>query len=157
RRQPISRRAAQYPGADSGNVPHYHWGTPEFVTTVTLNNNRQNPVNPWNLRANDNIQLELQDKFRDDLGIYYERQEKAFESLSDEELEEQGITHHKAIELTKLARTFLLSDGEIDKLSRFREVFEDDKVYDTVFNPGRLRADSRKIVLCYKVQFRLGR
>jgi hypothetical protein len=30
---------------------------PEFVTTVTVNNNRQNPVEPWNLRANDRIQL----------------------------------------------------------------------------------------------------
>ena len=66
--------------------------SPEFVTTVTINNNRQNPVEPWNLHANDLIQLELQDKFRDDLGIYYERQEEAFANLSYEEMEEQGIT-----------------------------------------------------------------
>jgi hypothetical protein len=131
--------------------------TPEFVTMVTINNNRQNPVDPWNLHANDMIQLELQDKFRDDLGIYYERQERAFESLSDEDLEEQGITEYKAIELTRLARTFLASDGEIDKLTRFREVFEDDRMYNAVFDQGRLKADSRKIVLCYKLQFRLRR
>jgi hypothetical protein len=131
--------------------------SPEFVTTVTINNNRQNPVDPWNLRANDLIQLEIQDKFRDDLGIYYERQERAFENLSDEDLEEQGITEYKAIELTRLTRTFLVSDGEIDKFTRFREVFEDDRIYNQVFNKSRLRADSRKIVLCYKVQFRLRR
>lgn len=131
--------------------------TPEFVTTVTINNNRQNPVDPWNLHANDLIQLEIQDKFRDDLGIYYERQERAFENLSDEELEEQGITEYKAIELTRLARTLLASDGDIDKLTRFREVFEDDRIYNQVFNQSRLRADSRKIVLCYKAQFRLRR
>jgi hypothetical protein len=130
---------------------------PDFVTMVTINNNRQNPVDPWNLHANDMIQLELQDKFRDDLGIYYERQERAFENLTDEELEDQGITHYKAIELTRLARTFLVSDGEIDKLARFREVFEDEKVYYSVFSQSRLKADSRKIVLCYKVQFRLRR
>lgn len=130
---------------------------PEFVTTVTINNNRQNPVEPWNLRANDMIQLELQDKFRDDLGIYYARQERAFENLSDEELEEQGITEYKAIELTRLARTFIASDGDIDKFSRFREVFEDDRLYSQVFNESRLRADSRKIVLCYKIQFKLRR
>ncbi len=130
---------------------------PEFVTMVTINNNRQNPVDPWNLHANDMIQLEIQDKFRDELGIYYERQERAFENLSDEELEEQGITEYKAIELTRLARTFLVSDGEIDKLTRFREVFEDDRVYNQVFNANRLKADARKIVLCYKVQFRLRR
>lgn len=131
--------------------------SPEFVTTVTINNNRQNPVDPWNLHANDMIQLEIQDKLRDDLGIYYERQERAFENLSDEELEEQGITEYKAVELTRLARTFLVSDGDIDKLTRFREVFEDDRIYGQVFDASRLKADSRKMILCYKVQFRLRR
>lgn len=131
--------------------------TPDFVTNVTINNNRQNPVDPWNLHANDLIQLELQDRFRDELGIYYERQEQAFTNLSDEELEEQGITEHKALELTKLARTFLIVDGEIDKLARFREVFEDERIYNQVFNEGRLKCDLRKIALCYKIQFRLGR
>jgi hypothetical protein len=130
---------------------------PEFITTVTISNNRQNPVEPWNLHANDMIQLELQDKFRDELGIYYERQEKAFVNLSDEDLEDQGIKEYKAIELPRLARTFLVSDGEIDKLARFREVFEDDRIYEQVFNPNRLKADGRKIVLCYKIQFRVGR
>jgi hypothetical protein len=131
--------------------------SPEFVTTVTISNNRQNPVDPWNLHANDMIQLELQEKFRNYLGIFYERQEAAFQNISDEALEEQGITQHKAIELTRLARTFLVVDGDIDKLSRFREVFEDDRIYNQVFSEKRLKADSRRIVLCYKIQFRLGR
>lgn len=130
---------------------------PQFVTTVTINNNRQNPVEPWNLHANDMIQLEIQDRLRDDLGIYYERQERAFDNLSDDDLDERGITESKAIEMTKLARTFLVSDGEIEKFSRFRDVFEDDRIYAHVFNPNRLRADSRHIVLCYKMQHRLGR
>jgi len=128
-----------------------------FITTVTINNNRQNPVEPWNLHANDMIQLELQDKLRDDLGIYYERQENAFANLSDEDLEEQGITSCKAVELYRLAQTFLVSDGDIDKLSRMRQVFEDEKLYAQVFSSSRLKADSRKILLCYKVQFRLRR
>jgi hypothetical protein len=131
--------------------------TPDFVTNVTVNNNRQNPVHPWNLRANDLIQLEIEDKFRDDLGIFYERQEKAFEGLDDEDLEERGITEHKAVEIKRLAQTFLASDGEIDKVSRLGDVFEDDRIYNQVFDQRRLRADSRKIILCYKMQFRLRR
>ena len=131
--------------------------TPTFVTTVTINNNRQNPVEPWNLRANDDIQLELQDKFAQDLGIYYARQENSFENLSDEALEDLGITEYKAIELKRLAQTFLVSDGAIDKFLRFREVFEDDRIYGQVFNASRLKADARRIVLCYKVQLRLKR
>ncbi|HJU04409.1 MAG TPA: AIPR family protein [Nitrospiraceae bacterium] len=79
---------------------------PEFIVTVTINNNRQNPVMPWNLRANDEIQLELQDKFRDDLGIYYERQENAFSNLTNADLEDMEIAPGKALELFRLARLF---------------------------------------------------
>lgn len=128
----------------------------KFVTRVTINNNRQNPVEPWNLHANDSIQLELQDKFRADVGIYYERQENAFDQLSTEDLEEYGIHEEsKAIQMLKLTQTFLLTDGLISRLSEMRRVFEDDRVYEQVFRNSRLRADSRHILLCYKVQFRL--
>jgi hypothetical protein len=102
------------------------------------------------------IQLELQDKFRTDLGIYYERQENAFDQLSAEDLDEYGITEEgKAVQMLKLTQTFLLTDGLISRLSEMRRVFEDEKVYDQVFRNSRLRADSRHALLCYKVQFRL--
>ena len=128
---------------------------PDFVTTVTVNNNRQNPVEPWNLRANDKIQLALQDKFREDLGIYYERQEHAFAGLSGDDLEDLGITEPKAIQLVPLAKTFLVADGEVDKLQRLRQVFDDDNLYAQTFSQSRLRVDARHTVLCYKIQFRL--
>ncbi|HJX91565.1 MAG TPA: AIPR family protein, partial [Pyrinomonadaceae bacterium] len=128
----------------------------KFVTRVTINNNRQNPVEPWNLHANDMIQLELQDKFSTDLGIYYERQENAFAQLGTEDLAEYGIHEEsKAIQMLKLTQTFLLTDGNISRVSEMRRVFEDDKLYEQVFRSARLRADSRHILLCYKVQFKL--
>ena len=126
-----------------------------FVTSVTINNNRQNPVEPWNLHANDLIQLELQDKFREELKIFYERQERSFEHLSLEDLEEQGITEARAIQMVKLAQTFLMTDGTLDRVNRMRQVFEDERLYGQVFSGNRLRVDARHIVLCYKVQFRL--
>jgi hypothetical protein len=129
--------------------------TDDFVITVTVNNNRQNPVKPWALRANDMIQLELADKFQNDLKIYYERQENAFHALTDEDLERMEIEQQKSIELRLLASTFLIADGEVDKASRLSEVFEDDKAYAAVFGKFRLNSDSRKILLCYKAQFRL--
>ena len=126
-----------------------------FITTVTINNNRQNPVDSWNLRANDQIQLELSDHFRSKLGIYYERQQKAFEGLTDEERDEQGITDDKAIQMLKLAQTFLASEGELVVMRSMRKAFEEDKQYEQVFNMRRLEMDPRYAVLCYKVQFRL--
>jgi len=127
----------------------------DFVTSVTICNNRQNPVAPWNLRANDMIQLQLANRFREELNLFYERQENAFEHFSDEELEEKGLQTGEAIELVRLAQTFLVSDGNIDKLSRMNEVFESDTSYEQVFSHSRLVADFRSICLCYKVQFKL--
>ena len=106
----------------------------KFVTGVTVNNNRQNPVEPWNLHANDLIQLELQDKFRSDIGLYYERQENAFDQLSPEDLDEYGIKEDsRAIQMLKLTQTFLLTDGMVSRLSEMRRIFEDDGIYDQVF------------------------
>ena len=101
------------------------------------------------------IQLLLADKFQQDLKIYYERQENAFHNFTDEDLERMEIEQQKAIELRRLASTFLIADGEVDKASRLPEVFDDEKSYAAVFGKFRLTADSRKILLCYKVQFRL--
>ncbi|MFZ4439390.1 MAG: AIPR family protein [Syntrophales bacterium] len=129
----------------------------KFVTRVTINNNRQNPVEPWNLHANDLIQIELQDKFRSDLdGLFYERQESAFGQLLPEDLDAYGFKQHsRAIQMLKLTQTFLLTDGLLSKVSNMHSVFEEDKQYDQVFRQGRLSADSRHILLCYKIQFNL--
>jgi hypothetical protein len=128
----------------------------KFVTRVTINNNRQNPVEAWNLHANDLIQLELQEKLALELGIFYERQENAFDQLAAEDLADYGISEDaKAIQMLKLTQTLLLTDGSISRLSKMPNVFEDQAVYDQVFRDARLKADSRHIVLCYKIQFNL--
>ena len=129
--------------------------SPEFVTQVTISNNKQNPVESWNLRANDLIQLEFDDKFRDD-GIFYERQENSFANLRDSDLEELGIEQHKEIKIKKLAQTFLSIQGEIDKVSDIGKVFDTDTLYDKTFRRDFLKIDTRKIILAYKIQFRLG-
>ena len=126
----------------------------EFVTQVTISNNKQNPVEPWNLRANDLIQLEFEDKFRQS-GIFYERQENFFANFRESDLEELGIKCQKELKITKLAQTFLAIQGEIDKISDIRNVFEVDSLYEKTFQPNFLKSDTRKIILAYKIQFRL--
>lgn len=131
-----------------------------FVTAVTINTNRQNPVEPANLRASDDIQLELQDKFRDELGgLLYARQERLFESLSEDELSDLGFdpNQNRAIEIKRLARTFLAAAGEVDRMSRLNEVFETENQYRACFAEKYLKSDARRILLAYKVQFRLNK
>jgi hypothetical protein len=129
-------------------VAHDPWS--DFVTNVTICNNQQNPVDPWNLRANDRIQCDLQDKFREEVGIFYSRQQNAFQNLSDSELQELGIEDSRDIQIKRLAQTFLAIQGEIDRMSRLPEVFEAHKVYTDTFRESFLHADTRKIVLAYK-------
>jgi hypothetical protein len=113
----------------------------DFIVSVTVCNNRQNPVAPWNLRASDRIQLELHDKFLKDLGIYYQRQEGAFGALSEGELEELGIDEtSKAIDIRRLAQTFLAIQGEVDRMSRLTDVFEHEKTYADTFRDSYLRS-----------------
>ncbi len=125
--------------------------TSDFITKVTICNNRQNPVEPWHLRANDKIQCDIQDKLINELGIYYSRQENAFENLTDSDLEEMGIEDYRDIEIKPLARTFLAIQGEVDKMSRLTDVFENQKNYEETFRESYLHSDSSKLLLSYKV------
>jgi len=128
----------------------------EFLKRVTINNNRQNPIMPWNLRANDVVQLQLEEQFRDKLGIYYERRENSLANLSDEDLEDMNISSHtKSIEIRKLAQTILALHGEVDKISQIKEVFENERWYNDTFRKGYLDIDPRKLVLLYKIQYRI--
>jgi hypothetical protein len=128
----------------------------EFLKRVTINNNRQNPIMPWNLRANDIVQLQLEEQFRDRLGIYYERRENSLTNLTNEDLEDMNITTHtKAIEIRKLAQTLLALHGEVDKISQIKEVFENERWYNDTFRKEYLDIDPRKMVLLYKIQYRM--
>jgi hypothetical protein len=122
-----------------------------FVTTVTICNNRQNPVEPWNLRANDRIQCEIQDKLREEAQVFYARQERAFENMSEDELLAIGVDPSRGIGIRPLAQTFLATQGEIGRMSNLPEVFENQKQYDETFRQSYLHADARKIVMTYKV------
>ena len=125
----------------------------EFVTTVAVCNNRQNPVKPWMLRANDNIQCDFAARFREALGIFYERQKGAFESMDEDELDRERYEEKiRPIQIELLAQTFLAVQGEIDKMSCLSDIFEREKDYVNTFRRSFLDADLRKIVIAYKVQ-----
>jgi hypothetical protein len=118
--------------------------------------NRQNPVGlaPSSQRLGP---AGVRGQVRDDLKIFYERQENAFEAMQDSDLETMGIEQNRAIEIRKLAQTFLAIQGEIDRMSRLSEVFESQRTYDSTFRKAYLDADARQIVVAYKIQFRLRR
>lgn len=123
----------------------------QFVTQITISNNQQNPVLPWALRAMDNRQVDLADKFRNELGIFYSRQEGAFENLTDDEREELGIEDSKDIRIRPLAQTFLAVQGDVYNMAHLPDVFESQTLYQDTFKSTYINSNARSIVLAYKV------
>lgn len=121
---------------------------------VTIANNQQNPVPPWALRAMDRRQVDLADKFREEVGIFYSRQEGAFENLSEDEKQELGIEDPKDIRIRPLAQTFLAAQGEVDRMSRLPEVFESTSLYEGAFRLTYTlpTTNTRNSVLAYKIE-----
>ncbi len=128
--------------------------TSDFVTSVTIANNQQNPVEPWMLRAMDMKQVDLADRIRETTGIYYSRQENAFDSLSAEERQDLGIGDPKDMKIRLVAQAFLSAQGEVDRMSRIRDVFESQSYYDDAFKQVHT-CDIRALVLAYKVGMNL--
>ena len=126
----------------------------DFLREVTLNNNRQNPIMPWNLRANDLVQVGFEELFAK-LGIYYERRENAYKNSTDDDLEAVGLDKGGVVEIKKFAQTLLAMQGHIDRMSEIGKVFENESWYRDAFKERYLDVDPRKLVLLYKVQFRL--
>ncbi len=125
--------------------------TSDFVTNVTICNNCQNRVEPWDLRANDRIQCDLQDKFREEANVFYSRQERAFQNYSEEELEGMGVDPGHDMRIEPLARTLLAVQGEIGYMSKLPYIFENQDRYAKTFRSSYLEVDASRIVLVYKV------
>jgi len=125
-----------------------------FIKRVTINNNRQNPIMPWNLRANDLVQISFEEMFAK-LGIYYERRENAYRNIMEEDIEAILDGEKGVIEVRKFAQTLLAARGQIDRMSQMKEVFESETWYRDTFREQYLAIDPRTLVLLYKIQFRL--
>ncbi|MBI3466149.1 MAG: hypothetical protein HY000_24305, partial [Planctomycetes bacterium] len=91
------------------------------------------------------------DKLREEAGVFYSRQENAFRNYSFEDLEEMGVETARDVRIRPLAQTFLAVQGEITRMSKLPDVFENQKWYEDTFRETYLHSDARKIVVAYKV------
>lgn len=106
-------------------------------------NNRQNSMTAAALRANDEIQIKLENGFKD-LKIFYERQESAFDNISrgddrDNFEEKYANSTKESISIESLAQTIVCSsDMALSYATRQNEIFESHKLYLKVFSNAYL-------------------
>jgi hypothetical protein len=127
----------------------------ELWREVAEANNRQNSMSAAALRANDEIQIHLENEFKD-LKIFYERQEGAFENISRdnrEKFEEEYCNSIKEpIYIDTLAQTIVCaSELALSYSTRVNEVFESKKLYDKVFSNKNLY-NLRFLILAHNIR-----
>jgi hypothetical protein len=117
-----------------------------FIRQVTINTNRQNSMSSAALRANDDLQLCLQERFRA-AKIFYERQEGAFDSVQDsnpEFLEEEYENSlGRRVNVVDVARSLSAVAGGTelhDYAHHPNRIFDDDKAYARCFQSKRLHS-----------------
>jgi hypothetical protein len=119
----------------------------ELVRDVTVSNNRQNAIKSSAFRANERVQLVLAERFRDQLKIYYERQEAAFQNLKKtnprhaEEHFENSFEKPLLMEELAVAIATASLRPSLSVAAKAADLFED-AVYSTVFCEEKL-ADLR--------------
>lgn len=118
-------------------------------------NNRQNSMTAAALRANDEIQIHLENEFKD-LKIFYERQEGAFENISRDDREkfeeEYSNLITKPIYIEYLAQTIVCaSDLPLSYATRANNIFESNNLYSKVFSNKNLY-NLRFLILAHNIR-----
>ncbi len=113
----------------------------DLVRQVTINNNRQNSISPSALRANDEPQLKLEERFRK-VKIFYQRQKGAYENIKgrNPEIIENEFTNSLDgyVDIEDLARSIAAAFGEISLARHPNDIFESEKAYNRIFSEKRL-------------------
>jgi hypothetical protein len=112
-----------------------------LVRTVTVSNNRQNAISAAALRANDPLQIDLEHRLAE-IGIFYERQEGAYEFLEDTDPDRlyrvYANSEYGPINIEDIARCLAASAGEISVAMNATDLFESDAAYNRCFSQKRV-------------------
>ena len=115
----------------------------DMVKQITINSNRQNAIRAVALRANDDIQLKLEERFRQ-VHILFERQENAFaevEASHPEDLEnEYQNSSAYPMKIETLGRCLAAAGGDIRNAEHPQDLFEGDTPYGRTFSSKHLRS-----------------
>ncbi len=125
----------------------------ELIYEIAMNNNRQNAIHSSALRANDDKQLDLELRFRD-IGVFYERQEYEYKTLSQSEAAEDqnemaaygNTAANEPVNIEDLAQALAAVDCFFDRARSYSRIFESADVYADVFKSDHI----------YSVRFLVG-
>jgi hypothetical protein len=109
--------------------------TSDELKEITNANNRQNPIENWQLFSNDPIHIEIEAALKD-IGIFYERQEGKFDTLmkNAENARNYPATNGTYVTVVGLGQVIALSRGDLSKAAKPSDVFVRKKNHDEIFD-----------------------
>jgi hypothetical protein len=88
-------RIISIPPASGSDAPEKAARTKEIINRISIRSNQQNPIKAWNLRANDNFQMDIARRFRRS-GYFYERRDREWRTRASQ-LRNVGIQRGPSI------------------------------------------------------------
>lgn len=113
--------------------------TEEVLKEITNANNRQQPIDDWQLFSNDRIHIQIENALKD-LGIFYERQEGKFEAAisKTDNVKDYPNTNKTYIKVKELGELICLSRRELQFAAKPSLIFLNKKNHDRIFDSSIL-------------------
>jgi hypothetical protein len=102
---------------------------------ITNSNNRQNPIENWQLFSNEPIHIEIEATLKD-IGVFYERQKGKFESVmkNTENAKHYWSTNGTYIKVVDLAQVIALSRFNLQWAAKPSDIFVNKENHDKIFD-----------------------
>jgi len=109
--------------------------TSDELKEITNSNNRQNPIENWQLFSNEPIHVEIEATLKD-IGVFYERQKGKFDSVmkNAENAKHYWNTNATYIKVMDLAQVIALSRANLQWAAKPSEIFANKENHDKMFD-----------------------
>lgn len=109
--------------------------TTDELKEITNSNNRQNPIENWQLFSNEPIHIEIEAALKD-IGVFYERQKGKFDSVmkNTESAKYYWSTNGTFVKVVDLAQVIALSRSSLQFAAKPSEIFANKENHDKIFN-----------------------
>jgi hypothetical protein len=108
--------------------------TTDELKEITNSNNRQNPIENWQLFSNEPVHIEIEAALKD-IGVFYERQKGKFDSIlkNPDAAKHYCATNGTFIRVVDLAQVIALSRSSLQSAAKPSEIFANKDNHDKVF------------------------
>src|SRR4030067_2418126 len=107
----------------------------EELKEITNANNRQNPIENWQLFSNEPIHIAIESSLKD-IGIFYDRQKGKFDSVMKDVNTARHYTNTNGtkVSIEELGQIIALCKKDLQKAAKRIDIFKNKKTHDSIFD-----------------------